>query len=494
MSDEPKRVDLRFGDVAISVRGFDDPVGPVKQVLRFVQRVVEETPELTKLSLTLDDDEIASLVEDVSQQLEMRDGELEITPALIVAAKTADVDVAEPAPAPMPPVEEPAAEPAAAVPAEEIAEEEPEPEAVEEYLEAMRGPDASERIFEDADPEPADISEDLEAEVETHRDFGAAIEPPYDEQQEPEPEPRVINIFGDPSDRRRASEPEPDKAPPLRHGPAAAEQRAEGDPLSFLRRRTDAAATPQEDIPAAETATNIFAEPEATPAEDTGAGLAAMDEQAHRQEEAPAPELTEPEPGPVNIFAENTEVTPQDPAPIDPVPLDGDFDRQSILRVTEPGADHDPGHNGAAPAPPKGSSRFEALVARYRRDPGHADGAGSAGGAMPAPPPIESPAAGVTATAAISAGDLARSAGATTVPELLGAAAAWLSVIKGQNRFARRDVMAVFDEIPGDHARSLEARIKGYGKLVRNGVLVLVDDGMFALSEDERERFKDLLS
>lgn len=493
MTDEPKRVDLRFGDVAISVRGFDDPIGPVKQVLRFVQRVVEETPELTKLSLTLDDDEIASLVENVSHQLEMRDGELEITPGLIVAAKSAVAETEEQAPAPVPPMAEPVVEPSEAAPVEDYAEEEPEPEPepVAEYLESMSGPDASERIFEDVDPEPANVSDELQAEAEAHRDFGAAIEPPYEAEPEPEPEPRVINIFGDPSERRRA--PEPEAETPLRRRPEAAEG---GDPLSFLRRRKDSTEAPQEDAPAAETATNIFAEPEATPVESAETGLGGMTDRNDWQEEAPSTEIAEPEPASVNIFADNADVAPAEPAPLDPAPVEAEFDRQSILRAPEPDAELEP-DLGAAPPPTKGSSRFEALVARYRRDPGQSEEAEPAGSAMAPRPTMESPAGELNAPAAsggISPGDLAQSAGATTVPELLGAAAAWLSVIKGQNRFARRDVMAVFDEIPGDHARSLEARIKGYGKLVRNGVLVLVDDGMFALSEDERERFKDLLS
>ena len=50
--------------------------------------------------------------------------------------------------------------------------------------------------------------------------------------------------------------------------------------------------------------------------------------------------------------------------------------------------------------------------------------------------------------------------------------------------------MEIFDTIPGDHPRTLEARIKGYGRLVRGGDIRLVEDGLFAMSEEALERFR----
>ncbi len=114
------------------------------------------------------------------------------------------------------------------------------------------------------------------------------------------------------------------------------------------------------------------------------------------------------------------------------------------------------------------------------------------------PPSAEddnAPDAGVEADAGaqLAPGDLAKLAGAATVPDLLTVSAAWLTLVDRKATFGRRDVMEVFDQIPGEHQRTLEARIKGYGKLVRNGVLMLVDDGRFALSQEERSRFRDLI-
>ena len=79
---------------------------------------------------------------------------------------------------------------------------------------------------------------------------------------------------------------------------------------------------------------------------------------------------------------------------------------------------------------------------------------------------------------------------AQTVPELLTASAAYLTIGQGRSRFTRREVMDVFDGLPGDQPRSLEARIKGFGRLVREGTLVLVEDGVFAMSQSARERFE----
>ena len=47
--------------------------------------------------------------------------------------------------------------------------------------------------------------------------------------------------------------------------------------------------------------------------------------------------------------------------------------------------------------------------------------------------------------------------------------------------------------LPGEHPRTLEARIKGFGKLVRSGTLMLVEDGAFAMPPRERERFRELI-
>jgi hypothetical protein len=51
----------------------------------------------------------------------------------------------------------------------------------------------------------------------------------------------------------------------------------------------------------------------------------------------------------------------------------------------------------------------------------------------------------------------------------------------------------VFETIPGDHPKTLEARIKGFGKAVRNGQLVAIGDGVFGLARTQLERFESVL-
>jgi hypothetical protein len=90
--------------------------------------------------------------------------------------------------------------------------------------------------------------------------------------------------------------------------------------------------------------------------------------------------------------------------------------------------------------------------------------------------------------------ELAERAGSTEVTDLLAASAAWLTLAQGHTRFTRREVMEVFENLPGEHPRTLEARIKGFGQLVRSGTLVLADQGLFAISERELDRYRRLIA
>ncbi len=92
-----------------------------------------------------------------------------------------------------------------------------------------------------------------------------------------------------------------------------------------------------------------------------------------------------------------------------------------------------------------------------------------------------------------TAAGLAQTAGAETVAELMVSAAAWMVLIKGQTTFTRHDVIDVFETMPGEHSKTLESRIKGFGKAARNGQLILVEEGVYGLSRTELERFQLLL-
>ena len=71
----------------------------------------------------------------------------------------------------------------------------------------------------------------------------------------------------------------------------------------------------------------------------------------------------------------------------------------------------------------------------------------------------------------------ARPAGAETVAELMVGATAWMVLIKGQTTFTRRDVFTVFDTMPGNHSKSLEARLNGCGRAARAGQRLSVEHG-----------------
>ncbi len=92
-----------------------------------------------------------------------------------------------------------------------------------------------------------------------------------------------------------------------------------------------------------------------------------------------------------------------------------------------------------------------------------------------------------------TAAGLAKTAEAKTVSELMVSAAAWMVLIQGQTTFTRKEVVKVFKTIPGEHKKTLEAQIKGFGKAVRGNQLVMIEEGVFGLSRTEVERFQLLL-
>lgn len=124
--------------------------------------------------------------------------------------------------------------------------------------------------------------------------------------------------------------------------------------------------------------------------------------------------------------------------------------------------------------------RFESLLAKVH---GRA--------AEPAPAPVA--AAAARPAERMSPAEVAAAAGAEDAQDALLSAAAFLTVIRRQSRFTRRELLAVFDAIPGDFPRTLEIQIKGIGKLIRNGALRRVDDDHFGLSRELIEKFEPLL-
>lgn len=353
MAATSKRLDLRFGAFACSVQGFDDPVQPVQQILRAIQHLLEESPDLADAGINFDAEAIEQLIGEVARRADLDEGEIEIVPGLVIIHHGAGGDLAAT------PAEAPAAIPAEAAWSAE-----------EEAGEEKGGGEGYVNIFAPAGDGPAE--ETASAEDGEPEEFADRLR-------------RMAQ--GSDDDYGWSDDEEGDGAPVWPYEP---EEAAEESP----------AEVPPEDGPEEDSEHNLFA----------------------------AEETPKDEPGVVrNLFA-----TPGEEA-------EDDWE-------LSPAAGDETEAEAEAPA------EEEYTAAR-----------------------------------------LAERAGARTVPELMVASAAWMVLMKGQTSFKRRDVLDVFETIPGEHEKTLEAQIKGFGKAVRNGQLVAVEDGIFGLARPELERYQGLL-
>jgi hypothetical protein len=91
-----------------------------------------------------------------------------------------------------------------------------------------------------------------------------------------------------------------------------------------------------------------------------------------------------------------------------------------------------------------------------------------------------------TGAPAMSAADFAKLAGAASLQELMEASAAYATLVGGKHKFTRNDLMDVMSELDKSKTYSPEALIKSFGKMLRTGVLLRVDDGLFAMSQNHR--------
>lgn len=351
-----KRLDLQFGSFACSVQGFEDPVEPVQQVLRTLQHMLEETPELATAGFAFEADTIEQLIEEVGRRAELDDSEIEIVPGLIIIHHGG--------------------------------------------------------LKRDAHAAGADTDSD-----------------------EARDEPGYVNIFA-PSAHAAGEVPEYEPFEDAEELETVAGDDAAPEHAGLIADRLGRAASGDANMPR-----DIFAEP----AEGVGSDGNVFADAAAGEESAAHPSSS------VNFFS----------TPLDPV------------RRSASNRDESP-------------SEVEEAVA-VRLFPGRDGGAED--------PDVEDEAPDEPAEAAeeTTATGLAEKVAAESVPDLIVSAAAWMVLFKGQTTFSRKDVLGVFDTMPGEHAKSLEARIKGFGKAVRNGQLVMIEDGVFGLSRKELKRFQDVL-
>ncbi len=379
MSGGTKRLDLQIGSFACSVQGFDDPVEPVQQILRAMQHLLEESPELSSAGFNFEPDTIEQLVGEISRRADLDESEVEIVPGLVVIHSAA----AAPAEA-------------GAIYADPFAADE---EATDqEYVNifAPSGPsDDEEREdnFVDLVAEATEDSEALDRDLVADRlGFGGA-----NGGSSPSGGPSAGDIFAEdagPSDGSIFVDPTSEAngggASGGASGPSAVEGGGGDNEESFFTALPDARG------------------------DDDGS------------EE------------------------------------DGSADGGS--------ADDVPGYGEDADGEGGGDEEDDLTLHLY---PSQADENSN-----------DEDEGGFTATG------LAKNAKATSVPDLMASAAAWMVLIKGQTTFSRKEVISVFETIPGKHENSLQTRIKGFGKAVRDGQLVMIEDGVFGLSRKEMERFQ----
>lgn len=371
-------------------------------------------------------------------------------------------------------------------------------------------------LFEGPVKAEADVAPDLESEMgpETQPDMaeGEEVQPAAEE-----PVAFPFNLFKTP-DGDGPSERPPEDVVEAEPESAAVDAAPDETVVARISGLADREPEPEpEGEPAPDPVVSIFAA-STDAASSVETPVEAVEPDAV-QDVDPAPEPVGPEPidpepvAPVSIFAAalpsaaEPEPEPEREAAPEPEIPANIFAAQApspAMAATDPAEDEGPGlsdirsrlFGDAGPAEPV---QAPARGPRWIEDPnepgGHDVGAGAALGSVMARYRERS----TDATEAdapqerISPEELAERAGAETVPEMLCSSAAWLTLVEQRSNFGRREVMEVFDRIPGEHPRTLEARIKGFGKLVRSGSVVLVDDGRFALSSEEKARFRELI-
>ncbi|NNK17001.1 MAG: hypothetical protein HKP51_08860, partial [Sulfitobacter sp.] len=80
--------------------------------------------------------------------------------------------------------------------------------------------------------------------------------------------------------------------------------------------------------------------------------------------------------------------------------------------------------------------------------------------------------------------DFAADVGATTLPQLLEAAAAYLSFVEGRDQFSRPQLMTKVRQAGGDEGFSREEGLRSFGQLLRAGKIEKIKGGRFTVSDD----------
>jgi hypothetical protein len=80
--------------------------------------------------------------------------------------------------------------------------------------------------------------------------------------------------------------------------------------------------------------------------------------------------------------------------------------------------------------------------------------------------------------------DYAAEMGATKLPELLEAAASYMSFVEGRDQFSRPQLMTKVRQVSSDDGFSREDGLRSFGQLLRSGKIEKIKGGRFTVSDD----------
>ncbi|MEP2716878.1 MAG: chemotaxis protein CheA, partial [Pseudophaeobacter sp.] len=158
-------------------------------------------------------------------------------------------------------------------------------------------------------------------------------------------------------------------------------------------------------------------------------------------------------------------------------------DLANVVRPRRPGSNAGAGGGAKAPRPRSGGERPAPLklVAEQRIDP-----APEAASSKPVRPrristPVEEPAAQAGTEGSFS--DYAQDRGAVELPELLEAAASYLSFVEGRDHFSRPQLMSKVRSV-GHADFNRENGLRSFGQLLRDGKIERANNGHFSATDD----------
>lgn len=167
--------------------------------------------------------------------------------------------------------------------------------------------------------------------------------------------------------------------------------------------------------------------------------------------------------------------------------------RDDLAQVVRPRRPHERDAGAAAVTPRPGEQAGDRpaplmLVSELRID--RPQRPASAGPVRPrrvaADTPAEQPAAAEAADQAVSFSDFAKRVGATELTDILEAAAAYATIVEGQEGVSRPQLLRRAASLAPEAALTREEGLRSFGQLLRTGRIRKLGQGRFAVAEEDR--------